>query len=433
MKKQSAKYSALRRAANVLRKYGEGGDTVLAHISPMEAEQLGSMYGSDTNPHTGLPQYGLFRRIERAIRKPAKKILPIAGSMIGGIVGGPAGAIAGGALGGGLSSKRHPLDHALGGAMIGLGHSMLSPSIAKGLNLDPGSFASKALMGSAPSLGEQLGIGSGLGLLGMGDAAAPAAASAMGGTSASGLSGGAASLGLGSGLLDTALLATAITGFAKRKVKTPPYGSPENETINQAIERNRPQWGPEHEYKPAPPLRGEPKFPPRGYRRTAWNFFPTPEEQIQQMTRVQEEMAEPGYQYRYAKGGHVRYYKGAEGGQSDKRPVKLPEHSYIMDATTVSLAGDGNSENGKKRIVKEIVENFLNSGITKESKPSRNIKAFVSDGEMEISPQIVKAAGGGDINKGVKVFDKFRKNMRKHKGVNKFLPPKSKPLMQYMR
>jgi hypothetical protein len=445
MKNPSAKYSGLRRAANMLRKHGQGGDTVLAHISPEEAAYLHQRYGGDINPHTGLPQYGLFGRvfggvgksIGRAFKKPLKTVLPLAGSIIGGAIGGPAGSIAGGALGGGLSSRRHPLDRALGGALMGLGNSFISPQIAQGLNLNPDSFASRMLMHNAPSLGEQMGIGSGMGsgmgFFGSGGAGLDAAASSAGAGAASGLSGGAASLGLGSGsLMDTALLATAIAGMAKKQ-KMPVYGSPDNESLQQAMDKNKPHWGPEYQYKEPAPLKREAKFPPKGYRRTEWKFFPTPEEQEEQLRRANEEIAQPGYQYRYAKGGHVRYYEGAEGGQSDKRPVTLPEHSYIMDATTVSLAGDGNSKNGKKRIAKEIVKNFLESGITKEYKPSRNIKAYVSDGEMEISPQVVYAAGGGDIHKGIKKLDKFRKNIRKHKGVKKFLPPKSKHLMQYVR
>ena len=454
MKAPSSKYKNLRSSAKAVSRKGQRGDTVLAHISPEEAMYLEENFGGDINPYTGLPQYGLFgglgrmfkapaRSIGKILHKPLKTALPLAGSLIGGVLGGPAGSIAGGALGGGLSSGRHPLDRALAGAALGFGHSLFSPGIAKGLGLDPDSFGAKALMYNSKTLGEQLGIGNALGIFGQplshsfaeGAAATlpqlssitPAATQAA---NAAATSGG---LGLGgSSLLDTALLATTIGGFLQ-KPKTPPFGSAENETMQQAMHRNKPSWGPEHQYRAPNPNSASPKSPPRGYRRSQWNYFPTPEQQEEQMLRVTEEMRDPEYRQRYAKGGQVRYYKGSEGGQSDKRKADLPEKTYIMDATTVSLAGDGNSENGAKRIAKELFNTSINSGFEKQKNPSRNIKAWVSDGEMELSPSTVALAGGGNLDKGIKKLDKFRKNLRKHKGVRKFLPPKSKHLMEYMR
>lgn len=48
----------LRRAAEELRKKGRGRDTILAHITPQEAELLKSRGGRGTiNPETGLPEY----------------------------------------------------------------------------------------------------------------------------------------------------------------------------------------------------------------------------------------------------------------------------------------------------------------------------------------------------------------------------------------
>lgn len=450
MKKQSAKYTTLRKAADMLRQHGQGGDSVLAHISPSEANYMHENFGSNINPYTGLPQYGFFRKIEKALRKPFKMIAPIAGSLVGGMLGGPAGAIAGGALGGGLTSKRHPFDHALGGAALGFGHGLVSPMIGKSLGLDPSSIFGKMAMTGEPSLFEQAGLG-GLGLLGgrrgnqqeMPREALPPPDYSMfgnqqethptvGGMGGLGdLFGSAGKLG---NLIDTALLATTLAGTLGAKQKMPAYGSPENETLDQAIQRNKHVWGPEDAYV-APVQRNEkPKAPPKGYRRSQWKFFPTPEEQEEQLNRVNEEMAEPNYQRRFAKGGAVKgYYDGSEGGQSDTIPVNLPEKSYIMDATTVSLAGDGNSKNGAKRIKKQLIGDFERSSFTRDLKPSRNIKALLSDGEFEISPEEVAAAGGGNIDNGVKKFDKFRKNIRKHKGVKKFLPPKSKPLKQYLR
>jgi hypothetical protein len=373
----------------------------------------------------------VFHKVEKAVRKPFKMIAPVAGSVVGGLLGGPAGAIAGGALGGGLTSRHHMLDHALGGAAVGLGHSLLSPMIGHSFGLDPNSMLGRASMMGGSSLGSQMGLGS---------AALGSASKFFSGNKAGVPTGeesggiGGAGLGLGGmGLLDTALLATTIGGVLKGRSKMPAYGSPENETMHQAMHRNKPAWGPEDAYKPPAQNQTAAKFPPKGYRKTKWKFFPTPEEQEAQLLEAQTEMAEPGYEHRYAKGGQVKgYYDGADGGQSDKIPVDLPEKSYIMDATTVSLVGDGNSKHGARKI-KKLVGDFERSGIVRNLKPSRNIKAMVSDGELYLSPKEVAAAGGGSIDKGVATLDKFRKNLRKHKGVKKFLPPKSKPLAQYLR
>lgn len=46
--------------ANKIRMAGQRGDRILAHINPHEAMQLQHEHGMDINPHTGLPQFGLY-------------------------------------------------------------------------------------------------------------------------------------------------------------------------------------------------------------------------------------------------------------------------------------------------------------------------------------------------------------------------------------
>ena len=61
--------------AQELAKMGRGGDTMLAHINPQEAALLKMMGGSGTtNPYTGLPEYGFFKKLKRFI----KKVAPVA-------------------------------------------------------------------------------------------------------------------------------------------------------------------------------------------------------------------------------------------------------------------------------------------------------------------------------------------------------------------
>jgi len=48
----------LRDLAKALARAGRGKDTMLAHITPREAKVLDAIGGGDTNPQTGLPEYG---------------------------------------------------------------------------------------------------------------------------------------------------------------------------------------------------------------------------------------------------------------------------------------------------------------------------------------------------------------------------------------
>jgi hypothetical protein len=64
--------------AQQLQSQGRGGDTILAHITPEEAQLLESRGGSGTiNPDTGLPEFGFFSDLWRGFKKVVKKIAPI--------------------------------------------------------------------------------------------------------------------------------------------------------------------------------------------------------------------------------------------------------------------------------------------------------------------------------------------------------------------
>lgn len=59
----------LARAAHSVRSAGRGGDDVLLHINPQEYEYLQHVWGEpSTNPHTGLPEYGLFSKLKKALK-----------------------------------------------------------------------------------------------------------------------------------------------------------------------------------------------------------------------------------------------------------------------------------------------------------------------------------------------------------------------------
>jgi hypothetical protein len=106
--------------------------------------------------------------------------------------------------------------------------------------------------------------------------------------------------------------------------------------------------------------------------------------------------------------------------------TNIPDGSFVMDATTTSLLGDGNTESGAHQLA-ELEEKAQKAGYFKNYPRSGNVKVHLSDGEYVLSPETVSFLGGANA------ASKLRKNIRKHKGVTKILPPKSKPLHSYLR
>lgn len=92
----------LAQAARMVASAGRGGDTMLAHINPREAEMLRRMGGAGTvNPNTGLREYKGLSSILRAVAPIALSfIAPGLGTAIGSAIGlsGTTAAIAGNAL-----------------------------------------------------------------------------------------------------------------------------------------------------------------------------------------------------------------------------------------------------------------------------------------------------------------------------------------------
>ena len=80
-----------------LSKMGRGGDTMLAHINPEEARMLRRMGGSGTiNPDTGLPEFGFFKKIKKAVGKVVKtaaKVVKSVGKVVKKIAQSPIGKI----------------------------------------------------------------------------------------------------------------------------------------------------------------------------------------------------------------------------------------------------------------------------------------------------------------------------------------------------
>jgi hypothetical protein len=342
--------------AETLRKQGEEGDSILAHISPREAAFLAEHFGGDINPETGLPQFGWFSKIWKGVKKVAG---PALGAVLGTMVGGPIGGAIGGGIGG---SFGHPNDRA-GPVMGGIGGYFGGPALLQGgkalmagqglsglgAGLSSGFGQSTGMLSNGlSSLGNATGLGSFFGG-GGGSAAASTPfsmnpvshlASTLAGKGASPAVGGGLGSFFGGNMLNNALLATAIGGTLLRREK--PQGP---QSIGDAMrEAEKHRWRPD-QY----PDKNPAKSINRKYKAHSNNYRPgfDPEEE------AFEEDSPWQYTPRFSEGG---FLEGESPGQQDNVPALLSEGEYVIPADVVSDLGDGNSKAGAKRLSQLILD-----------------------------------------------------------------------------
>ena len=130
-------------AGRHLANQGQGGDSMLAHVNPREAEVLRRMGGQGTvNPNTGLVEYKSLKKIFKVIAPIAIGFLvPGLGTMIGSAMGATAGSFTGtlamgaaGAIGGATSAALTGGDIGkgalMGGITAGVGSAMSTDAAA---------------------------------------------------------------------------------------------------------------------------------------------------------------------------------------------------------------------------------------------------------------------------------------------------------------
>jgi hypothetical protein len=341
--------------AQGLSQYGQGDDQILAHINPEEANFLAQYSGGTINPMTGLPQFGLFDFMSKAVDKAfgeddkggwATPFIAPALTAVGSAIGMPyLGLIATGGLGGALSNSANPLAGAIQGA--------ITSAINHGGKSNTGSGLGNWLGGGSPaSAGASAPFST----------HAPTALSNV--LSGQAASGGASSGGvgdffsklLGSGgkgggespfNLNNALLTTAVLGTLMRKEEK---DGPQS--YDEAIAQSRPRWRPEDQPRQIPASRARGIAAPQGYR--------------------------PGYdpEHEYYKnelpfkrGG---YLQGSTGGQADKIPAMLSDGEYVIPADIVSDAGDGNNQAGAQKfdaLIRNMRHHKGRKGFPPQAKP----------------------------------------------------------------
>lgn len=445
--------------AEMIRQQGGDEDVVLAHINPLEEQMLKVLSGGGRiNPQTGLPQYGLFN-------KPGKWFKSIAGGIGGAVLGNLLMPGVGGVLGGALGNaageaargRKNYGSAALKGAGIGLGIPSAASALGSGANAlgtqGTGSFLGNYGNQNAilPSLGRLTGMSS-LTDANPSSAASPANyLSSMSGNSPSPQNGNPGVpdnrgflekltsktsdfLTDPMNLLTTGVMASSFLN--KPKKQTPESLARDKKRYENALMLSPEELRRKEEYMlaeeqmkrrihrnkflPEERLNIEPVYTrtsdPEEYKKTKkWlNYYNNPQFSGASLVMKKGGSAIPNKSFEMemieAPQGLSYFLGGSGGGQDDDIPMRLPENSYVIDASTVSNLGDGNNKAGVQKI-----------------------EAWLSDGEVGIPPQSVAKLGRGNITTGTKILDRIVKNVRKHKGGSTKLPPKAKSLADYMR
>lgn len=188
----SYKKGGLHKAAKQVRGAGRHDDTMLIHVNPDEFEQMRKAFGDPIiNPETGLPEYGFFSKVKKALKKIAPILsiaslfLPIpglntlvsgalgklaptllkagsmantlaSGAIAGGITGGKKGAVTGGL---GAFASTPGVAQSLGSVVPGVQNPEIQTAIGRGIAGAGGA----ALTGRDPLTGALTAAGAGYG------------------------------------------------------------------------------------------------------------------------------------------------------------------------------------------------------------------------------------------------------------------------------
>jgi len=75
-KVEAAKGGSTRAAAERTRRAGRGDDEILMHVTPDEAKIIEGLWGKpQTNPNTGMPEYGFFKKAWKKVKGAVKKVV----------------------------------------------------------------------------------------------------------------------------------------------------------------------------------------------------------------------------------------------------------------------------------------------------------------------------------------------------------------------
>ncbi len=426
--------------AEMIRQQGNGEDTILAHINPLEAMMLKSMGGSGTiNKKTGLPQFGLFSNPKKWLKSVAggglgvvlgNMMLPGVGGMIGGALGGAAGSAARGRKDYGQAALRGLSMGALAPMVAGLAGSGLSSLGATGAGGALTNYGeSNAIM---PALGKLFGGSEGAVLSSQASAPHSVLAGSMlpsnlngtAGQAASGASATAGSEATGSwydqllgksgkflsnpkNLLTAGVVASSMLNRPKKeKPKTPEQLADEQKRLDKAL-----MLSPKERAAKEAELLAETKM----HRSIARNKF-LPEERLGNLDPLYRKSHTPEEQKRYGK--WFNYYNNPD---FSGEPMTFAEGGMYPEQMMY----------GVEENTYPSIGNYIMGGSKGQDD---DVNAKLSNGEFVIPSDIVADLGDGNNNAGANVLYDLMNNVRKHKRGGKVkLPPKAKPLASYLK
>lgn len=414
-----------------LEKTGRGSDSKLAYIPMSLAELLVEIeHVPSINPKTELLEFGFF-----------DELLKVVGTIGGAILGGP---IGGGIFRSvmGMITGQKPKDAIISGLKTGA-LTYGAQGLGQAAGLTGSTPYTAGFFGGTPNA-----LATGLGSMGIGKAAAASA-----GTQtlpvAQQVVNSAFSQPPSPGLLGTiGNMASSLAPYAPLGVGALSYmGSKQHHKhLQKEKEKQESKWNEEK-------------------HRMGWDIDWTPvkkeyEKNPEYWNLTNEDLergiTEPYYVekgQKYATGGLVQSYKkgtlvrGKGKGQDDLIKTSVPDGTYISDASTNSMLGDGSSEAGAKvwndleqKVKRKIPKNILLNVEKSIKKNSHQVPVWLSDSEYKIDPVTVAclpyALGENKISneRGANILRTAIKKIRKHKAqAGSGLPPKAKPLLEYIR
>ena len=460
--------------AEMIRQQGEGGDTILAHINPIEAEMLSVLSGGgSTNPVTGLPQFrfklgNFWKDPFKATKKWAKKggvsnlltygplgalgiemlpkgakkwvtsgtnkyVLPAAASMLGNTILPGLGGVIGGSLGGAVGGihKGKIGEGALRGGMIGA----TLPSAASLAGSGANALGMKGLGQTLTNYGEQNSIMKALGLSNMfggsggisgvsaGDGASYIAnevpvsdvvkreAEEWGKQQATRSLGDKFMSGLGDFVSSPSnLLTAAVVGGSLMNRPKPPR---EKSPEELAAERKRYEMALMLTPQEQAAKEAADLATEQSRRRIARNKF-LPEERFNIEPLYVKTNSPEDYK---KKGRWLEYYNNPE---FTGNPIMMKEGGMAKPRISYEME-EFNYPSGL---------GFYISGHT--SGQDDKIPAMLSDGEYVIPADVLAHLGDGNNNAGAKKLDEMVGKIRTSKGMKNTLPPKAKSLASYI-
>ena len=451
-----------------LAKKGRKPDSIMVYMPSNVIFMLGKFNNGivHINPSTGFPAFGFFNKMFKEVGRvfhsnPVREVIRAGATIAGAVLGGPLGAMAGSAAGSAVTGRRPQdwLGQAAKAGALTYGAQLAAPYIpgfgSAGSYLAGSGIPGGAALGgtmnawanpaaseaaSGPAWGTMTSHTSSTGenLMGGAQRAAQAAPAAE---AAKAAPGGLASL-MDNPLVKAAPYALSIgSGFMAKNAEKQRYELERREREQhmreerareeEALQRAgfyTPLQHSEHDETIVNPKYGEPGEP---------YFIYKGDSRFDQLAGLKR-----------ASGGEVVSHnkiplkdkvliKGPGKGQSDVIHTRAPEGSYIVDASTISMLGDGSTDAGAE-VLKDFIHDVMSETHPQINRMYKNgnyekVPVALSRDEGYVDPHVVLAIGRGHHSKGVEKLDSFVANIRKHKASNgKKLPPKAKSIKTYM-